>query len=94
LLIICGIVDIIIIYKDIFFMILNLLLCVCFVYRNEFLGIEGMVKIKNPDDNLRNSTSFISIDTKPSGDETDSKRCCKKLCFFYFLLKFLFIRIN
>lgn len=45
---------------------------------NELLGLEGMVKIKNPDENLLNGNHTISIgdsDAKIStNDITDSKR--------------------
>lgn len=51
----------------------------CFRYSNELLGLEGMVKIKNPDENLLNGNHTISItgdsDVKIShNDITDSKR--------------------
>lgn len=51
-----------------------------FRFSNELLGLEGMVKIKNPDENLLNGnhTHTISIgdtDVKIStNDITDSKR--------------------
>lgn len=47
-------------------------------YSNELLGLEGMVKIKNPDENLLNGNHTIAIgdsDIKIStNDITDSKR--------------------
>lgn len=52
-----------------------------FLYRNELLGLEGMVKIKNPDDNVINSNSVVSIDPKASIGDADTKRCC--FCFNY-----------
>lgn len=54
-----------------------------FLYRNELLGLEGMVKIKNPDDNVTNSNSVVSIDPKASIGDADTKRCC----FFIFVLE-------
>lgn len=57
-----------------------------FRYSNELLGLEGMVKIKNPDENLLNGNHTISIgdsDTKIStNDITDSKRS-RILRFFF-----------
>lgn len=46
---------------------------------NELLGLEGMVKIKNPDEHLMNGNHIVSIgadsDTKiPNNDVTDTKR--------------------
>lgn len=38
-----------------------------FCHRNELLGLEGMMKIKNPDDNnIISSSSVVSIDPKAS----------------------------
>ncbi|XP_055304556.1 heat shock protein DDB_G0288861 isoform X4 [Sitodiplosis mosellana] len=56
--------------------------CLCCrkkVQNNELLGLEGMVKIKNPDENLLNGNHSISIigdsDVKISNNDiTDSKR--------------------
>lgn len=52
-------------------------------YSNELLGLEGMVKIKNPDENLLNGNHTISIgdsDIKIStNDITDSKRLINPL---------------
>lgn len=49
-----------------------------FRYSNELLGLEGMVKIKNPDEHLLNGNHTISIgdsDVRIStNDITDSKR--------------------
>jgi hypothetical protein len=46
-----------------------------FNYRNELLGLEGMVKIKNPDDNVNGSNAALSVDMKStSGNESESKR--------------------
>lgn len=58
---------------------------VFFLYRNELLGLEGMVKIKNPDDNVTNSNSVVSIDPKASIGDADTKRCCFILCLFIYL---------
>ena len=65
-----------------FFMLIffsSLSLSTLFRYSNELLGLEGMVKIKNPDENLLNGNHTISItpdsDAKiPNNDITDSKR--------------------
>lgn len=43
---------------------------------NELLGLEGMVKIKNPDENLLNGNHAISVDPNPkaSTNDVDPKR--------------------
>lgn len=49
-----------------------------------------MVKIKNPDDNVTNSNSVVSIDPKASIGDADTKRCCFILClfiYFFFVLE-------
>lgn len=45
-------------------------------YRNELLGLEGMVKIKNPDEQLVNGSSIICTEPNPKagGAEADPKR--------------------
>lgn len=51
--------------------------CLTCNYRNELLGLEGMVKLKNPDDNIVNRIPEVSIDPKASSNsstENESKR--------------------
>lgn len=53
------------------------LLCFYLVrYRNELLGLEGMVKIKNPDEQLVNGSSIICTEPNPKsgGADADPKR--------------------
>lgn len=64
-----------------------------FCYSNELLGLEGMVKLKNPDEHLLNGNHTISIgdsDTKIStNDITDSKRS-----FFYFFFSIFILPVS
>uniref|UniRef100_A0A7G3AUI4 Putative nucleolar and coiled-body phosphoprotein 1 n=1 Tax=Lutzomyia longipalpis TaxID=7200 RepID=A0A7G3AUI4_LUTLO len=51
--------------------------CLCCrkkVPKNDLLGLEGMVKIKNPDDNLHSSTSALKTDAVDAAGDNDVKR--------------------
>ncbi|GAB0096530.1 uncharacterized protein DMENIID0001_120540 [Sergentomyia squamirostris] len=51
--------------------------CLCCrkkVPKNDLLGLEGMVKIKNPDDNLHSSTSALKTDQVDAVSDNDLKR--------------------
>lgn len=60
--------------------------------RNDLLGLEGMVKIKNPDDNLHNSTSALKTDTVDSVADNDVKRWL--ISFTYIYLLYIFHSVN
>lgn len=57
----------------------------CPVCRNELLGLEGMVKLTNPDDAIiNNANTVVTVEQKLLSNENESKRFM--YCFFYVLL--------
>lgn len=63
-------------YSDYSFtMRVNVCMLYFYPFRNDLLGLEGMVKIKNPDENLTNGTlTVLSELNARNNNDIDAKR--------------------